>query len=346
MYYKFPFPITVLLFLIFTFSIFIYSDGGFISNIYADIWEPRQVALIKYDAAHSTEQIILLTKFEGKTRDFCWIVPTPSVPLLQEEHESLFYELNQWTATYEYFNNDGSGCCSSNDAALAPQPNVEVFNEQQIGYFQTITVGADSSSYLIDSLTAWGYFNQQNAQHYQPVLDWYIAKDWVFTVIRIDSNAELQQNEDGNWYGNLEPLSFSFNSDSIIYPLKISSVSTQNESMILLYVVANHRMIFNNANTEWADRIDSVEASSIKNYWLLEEYIQEGDYLTKLRSTFTASMMDDDLIITQASTDEEYFPDGSRAAISIEWILILIAFMIYRKFVVKGNKGSNLKEKY
>ena len=86
MYYKFPFPIAVLLFLIFSFSILIYPDGGFVSNYYADIWEPRQVALIKYDATQSSEQIIFLVKFEGKTRDFCWIVPTPSVPQLQEEN--------------------------------------------------------------------------------------------------------------------------------------------------------------------------------------------------------------------------------------------------------------------
>lgn len=116
--------------------------------------------------------------------------------------------------------------------------------------------------------------------------------------------------------------------------------------MILPYVVANHRMTFKQANTKWADYIDSIEARSINNYHFLREYIEEGDYLTKLRSTFAAAMMDDDLIITQASIDEEYIPKGKGAAISMEWFLILIAYLFYRKFVFKRDKGQSLKKNY
>jgi hypothetical protein len=78
----------------------------------------------------------------------------------------------------------------------------------------------------------------------------------------------------------------------------------------------------------------------------MEECIEEGNYLAKLCYTFTAAMMDDDLLIMRATTDEEYFPSGKGAAIPVEWILILIAFIICRKFVFKGNEMYSLKKKY
>ena len=96
-------------------------------------------------------------------------------------------------------------------------------------------------------------------------------------------------------------------------------------------------MTLENANTV---RINSDESRDLLLYPFLSSYLKEGDYLSKLRHTYTAPEITDDLLIIQASTDNEYIPTGKRGSISIEWILLLIFYLAYRKLALYKRKST------
>ncbi len=332
--------IAFILFLLLAQSVMLWADGGYISFDYQDIWEPRQVAMLKYHSATQEEELIIYPKFEGKTKNFCWLIPLPAVPELSPEDKILFNDLSWWTEPIirEKKPECGCGVGATDYRDTAANGGIDIYDEQQIGYYQTITVGADSSAVLIDSLRSWGYFTDDNATHYQPVLDWYINKDreWIFVAIRIDTTMALEEDNNGNWYGNLEPMKFTFDSESLIYPFKISSISTKDENMLLLYVIADHRMTFEGAATEFADHIDNDEINQINTYNYLKKYVEEGDYITKLRRTYTASEMTDDITLERARSDEEY-REVVYSGIPLEMIIFLFTFIWLgkRRFKIK-----------
>jgi|GEM_PF-3105221 len=107
--------------------------------------------------------------------------------------------------------------------------------------------------------------------------------------------------------GTIMPLSLTFATDEIIYPLKISSVNT-GPSEILLYVFSNHRTQVENIEgfeVEYAKWIetDDVEGSQYRN---LSQLLDDRYFLTKFRKEMWPKQMTDDLRITQAENDDAY----------------------------------------
>ncbi|MGV8169396.1 MAG: DUF2330 domain-containing protein [Candidatus Nanoarchaeia archaeon] len=133
--------------------------------------------------------------------------------------------------------------------------------------------------------------------------------------------------------GYLQPLSLTFATSSIVYPLKISSVNT-GASEILLYVFAKYRTEVSNLegfNTEYAkwietsdiktqryydyvDRLGSQKPMEIMPpyyynsgvYYNLNQLLNDRYFLTKMRGEFWPREMTDDLLIVQSDNDKSY----------------------------------------
>ena len=118
----------------------------------------------------------------------------------------------------------------------------------------------------------------------------------------------------------IEPIKISFETHSIIYPLKISQISTrvptsEDESLktneVLLYVLADEQVKAPEFNREFARSIDKekLETAEAEMYSQdlesLKEVVGEKDYfLTKLRRDFARSEMDEDVYLVSGENQE------------------------------------------
>jgi hypothetical protein len=285
------------------------GDGGFVAPIDEDVWEPSQLAFLLHDDARQVEDLIVQPSFQSQSRDLAWIVPLPNVPEITTEDAHLFREC--FYLTQPLRRNRGTDCGCSDNGRYMPQPtpdsgDILIYDEQVVGIYDTRTVGADSASVLADYLEAWGYLHAGNRSRVEPALQHYIAKSWCFVALRVDSSRQGLDFHEGYWTGGLDPVRFTFQASEPVYPMRISAISARDATMVLLYACGVHRMTFEGAATEYANRLTAEELPELRAaYPLLGDLIAEPCFITKLRRTFSAEAMQDDIVLTRAATDEE-----------------------------------------
>jgi hypothetical protein len=218
-------PRPLLLLLIFLPSV-AHADGCFVwRNRDADVLEPEQKALIIQD--HGWEDLVLEVKYQGKARDFGWIVPVPSEPTLNAENAHLFQVLSEATQD----NTPAHAPKMRGVIESATSHSISVLQESRVGIYQTATLSATDGA----ALTHW---LKQNDYHVEPrarsILDEYSKKGWLFVAARIDvpRYAQSSLNE-----GTIEPLRIGFHSAEPVFPLRISAAGGQT-SDVLLYVIS------------------------------------------------------------------------------------------------------------
>lgn len=288
------------------------ADGGFMPPYGFDVYEPSQLALLRHDAATQTEDLIIHARFQGDARDFGWILPVPSLPTLETADGMLFWECAQLSAPL-YRRRGGIGCIGEDATDSYARPTgdldggVTVYEEQALGIYRALTIGAGDASVLADSLEAWGYLHIENRERVLAALQFYVEKSWFFVALKTGIPAEDDPPPYGYWEGGIDPVHLRFTSATPVYPLRISAMSATESSEVLIYALAAHRMTFPRAQTEYANRIDTDERDAIRRqYPRLAEWIEASTYVTKLRRTFSPTSMTDDLVLTRAPTDGEF----------------------------------------
>src|SRR3989338_5456878 len=95
----------------------VFADGGLIAPPYRTVYETDQKAIA----------------FSGNTRDFAWIVPTPTKPETGKSVDSLFVRLNEITQPQDvYYPQSGVGLYN----ALEGSPKgVTVVETKKIDYY-------------------------------------------------------------------------------------------------------------------------------------------------------------------------------------------------------------------
>lgn len=202
------------------------ADGMFVwRNRGVDILEPEQKALIIQDAGW--EDLVLEVKYQGKAKDFGWIVPVPSEPTLSAGDAKLFEIL--------------SGATQNNEPGHARMRGVThesstttVLQQSRVGIYATATLSAQTGA----DLGAWLASHQYHVDHRaKSILDEYIAKGWLFVAARIA--VPDQQKESALREGTIQPLRIRFASAEPIFPLRVSAAQGK-PSEVLLYVISRH----------------------------------------------------------------------------------------------------------
>ena len=275
----------------------------------SQIWEPGQQALILIDESTGQEDLFLQVDFIGETRDFGWVVPTPSLPSVSEADGEIFRDCALLTQPLYRYRGDGIGCSDEERWATpagSDAGGVIIYDEQTVGIFQTLVLGADDADALSDSLRALGYLHGENEPGVTAALADYITRDWFFVAMRVDSAAAGGGYSDGYWYGPIEPIRLTFTTDEPVYPLRISAVSAPDQTRLTLYVRAGRRMMCDGTDTDYANRIDGAELANIRSdYPEIGAHLYDGCTLTKLVATVAPSDMTSDLYLLPAQTDEE-----------------------------------------
>ena len=335
--YAYRLLIAVLLLLSFTFILPdpTSADGAFFYGYYQDLIEPAQKAMIVYDG--DIEDLIIQVKFEGKVRDFAWVVPTPNYPDVEEANRVLFVELSDLTRPPTDYGDIyyGCGCVAGGDRLAPKEGGVDIWEEKQVGNYSVTILSADDPQALIKWLGNNGYVFPDTAQS---IVEYYVENNWFFVAMKIDAST-LEVDEEGRIYGAIEPVRLSFTSDTIIYPMKLSSLSaakTKNE--ILLYIFADYRIHLSGASLEYAHCVEEKELD--REYPTLAKIVDRKMFLSKLRIFLSAEEMNDDLLLYSASNNKEYVQSASLSPSPINQFLLIIgvAFALIYGRRIKGRR--------
>ncbi|MCI0463492.1 MAG: DUF2330 domain-containing protein [Gemmataceae bacterium] len=219
-----------------------------------DILQPAQKVFITWDPQRKQESFTVQPKFEGNARDFGMVIPTPARPKLHEMPRDFFKELAVYTIMkrrespvsklmppvafgmggFGGFPGGGfpGGMPAMPVRKVAPPP-VRVVEAGVVGSLDYKIIEADRA----DALFEWLKSNRYHYAGDEATLNHYVQKKWVFTVMKIDT-MQMKKNRDGSYAGEVTPTRFTFATDKLVYPLKITQISVKDKTEALFYVQA------------------------------------------------------------------------------------------------------------
>ncbi len=232
----------------------------------ADILQPAQKAFLTWDPAEKIETFTVQPKFEGNALDFGMVIPTPSLPKLDEMPRDFFKHLavcsimkrrafpqsNLLPAwNLQGFGGGlgggfgggiggiGGGLGGGFGGAMIPPPKppVVVVETGVVGSLDYKIIEASRA----DDLYQWLKDNKYNFTGDEATLNYYVQKKWLFTVMKIDT-MQMKRNRDGTFAGEVTPTRFRFSSEKLVYPLKITQISVKDKTEALFYVQAPYKV--------------------------------------------------------------------------------------------------------
>ncbi len=274
------------------------------------IYEISHRSIIIYDRENQKVGLIPQITFRGRGEDFCVVIPTPTAPRVNTVARDVFYDADHLTASIS--RDRGSGCLSSDSILVGEDDErydsaevaggVDIISEQSAGIFDTVTLSADDP----DALINWLQDNDYNySANDKDILDYYIQRGWVFTAMKLNVSPESAIPD--YYLYNVNPVLFRYSADSLLYPLRLSSINAGDRTDVVAYILSDSKMTFPGARVEYANRIDDKELDEIlERYPAFGGLMGQSRYLTKLRRTFSIMEMDEDVEITPASENEEF----------------------------------------
>jgi len=218
----------------------------YFSALGSDVNQPSQKAFLTWNPAERIESFTVQPRFEGNAADFGMVIPTPSRPRLNEMPRDFFKELAVFTILkpmplekYKQFRFQAAARAGgmAEDALKTRRSTVRVLEAGVVGSLDYKIITAERADDLYDWL-------KQNRYRYagdEQTLGFYIGKRWVFTVMKIDPK-QMKRGADGSYTGDVTPTRFTFASDRLIYPLRITQISVPDQTEALFYVQAPYKV--------------------------------------------------------------------------------------------------------
>jgi hypothetical protein len=206
-----------------------------------DILQPAQKVFITWDPAKQQESFTVQPKFEGNALDFGMVIPTPAQPKLHEMPRDFFKHLAVFTLLKKRLlpKVAGKGAKGSNGDfdESEPPPTIKILETGVVGSLDYKIIEAARA----DDLHKWLKDHKYYYAGDEATLNFYVQKKWLFTVMKIDT-MQMKKNKDGTYEGEVTPTRFSFTSDKLIYPLRITQISVKDTTEALFYVQAPTKM--------------------------------------------------------------------------------------------------------
>jgi hypothetical protein len=222
----------------------------------ADILQPAQKVFITWDPAKQQESFTVQPKFEGNALDFGMVIPTPSQPKLHEMPRDFFKHLAIYSILMKRefaqsrllrfdhskemafgLRNLGQADGRGQGGGAPPKLSVVVLEQGVVGSLDYKIIEASRA----DDLYKWLKDNKYHFAGDEAALNFYVQKKWLFTVMKIDT-MQMKKNKDGSYAGDVTPTRFSFTSNKLVYPLKITQISVKDKTEALFYVQAPYKV--------------------------------------------------------------------------------------------------------
>ncbi|MCK5560873.1 MAG: DUF2330 domain-containing protein, partial [Thermoplasmata archaeon] len=214
------------------------SDKGGISITHIDIplYEPGQKAIICWDGAE--ELLILSTDVKAsQTTKVLEIMPLPAEPEIFTCNYTIFESVKKLVEWQEAQDKSVSGGLGDGDTSSEKPPEIDIIFHKSLGIHNltvikayTATGFANWTSEFIRSvgLTPMTYPKAEK------LAEAYISRDIQYFVLDIiELTPELS---------SPEPLIYKFKSNSVYYPMEITSL-TGGESQILLFILTPYEQV-------------------------------------------------------------------------------------------------------
>ncbi|MET9962875.1 DUF2330 domain-containing protein [Streptomyces sp. NPDC006326] len=217
--------------------------GAMIPDGTSRIGVERETSVVRWDG--HTEQIVMRFTVRGDAKRAAWIMPVPGRATVERSDAALFTELGELTGpehrTRTYFwprNKDWPFSSTSGDTAAAPPPRaaeaqVGVVGREQLGDFDVARLTATDPAALRNWLEDNGFKLPDGlAAELKP----YVDQKWEYVAVRLAPREKGR-----SLLGSLDPLLIRFDSDRLVYPMRLSRLAKTPQSLGL-YVLADHRM--------------------------------------------------------------------------------------------------------
>ncbi|WP_327281893.1 MULTISPECIES: DUF2330 domain-containing protein [unclassified Streptomyces] len=217
--------------------------GAMIPEGYARIGVERETSVVRFDGR--TEQIVMRFVVRGDAPRAAWIMPVPGRASVELGDGDVFQQLTWLTRpefkTRSYFwprdrdwpFSSGSSRSVGDAAPGAGAPSVGVVGREQLGDFDVARLTATDPDALRNWLETNGFKLPDGlAAELKP----YVDQKWEYVAVR------LAPREPGKTLkGTLDPLKIRFDSNRLVYPMRLSRLAKTPQSLGL-YVLADHRM--------------------------------------------------------------------------------------------------------
>lgn len=259
----------------------------------------REVALVGWDGRRET--IVMQLALKSVTDRAALIVPTPTPATVTAGSANTFRELESLTrpevsTEYRWFGSRDAGDGVAPRAAT-PGGSPTVLDRVRLGPVEATTLSGGELDGIRKWLTDNGYEVRPEAV---ATMAPYLREGWSFVAMRLSGDRPLR--------GELDPVRLSFDTDRMIYPMRMSGAATAPQS-VLLYLLAEHRVLRTDAATtkhsdtaEFAGRITDTTDPELRQ-------LSAGgrDYLTALRTTITEpAALTADFTYATAADDTPY----------------------------------------
>ncbi len=313
-----------------------FGDGGIVvPYIYQNMKEPTQTAVIVFNGSY--EQIVLQPTVSRLFPSFGWVIPVPAYPIIKKVNDryygyyDVFVQLSDSTLPIIisappsvpqmlFHFNLNSNYYSSKVMNSATR----VLEQKAVGIYNVTLLSSNNSSSLYDWLNK-NNFSFIDKEQTKSVLSDYINKKWYFIAIKISNTSSAENYENryypaghshkDNFYYPLQPIYIGFNSSSITYPLKISSLNG-DKSLVLLYVLAKYKTMVKNYKdfvlkyAGWSNVIEYICSEFHQKIFSLPNgkncSYYKHYFLTKLEANIPASNMTSDVMIVPAPNNNSY----------------------------------------
>ncbi len=264
-----------------------------------DVSVTQERALVRWDGTR--EDIVMSLGVLGESAEAAIILPIPARAEVKLAPSNLFDDLAELTKplvreeTEWTFGLEGVGAMP--DAAGGAPRGVNVLSRQNVGPFDVANLAATDK----DALKNW--LDENDFQLDAGVIDLmqpYVADDWTFVAVRL-----RPENAGQELGGDLQPLWISFDSDTLVYPMR-ASANAKNSQQLWLYILADHRV--EKQNAFGASRVsfaDWLEPANVSNT-ALAPFVPRKFFLTKFSDTVNPAQVNDDFNFSFAPQDAQF----------------------------------------
>lgn len=233
-----------------------------------------ETAAAKFLFAQNGDEVTahIQINYYGDAQDFSWVVPVPGEPRVSVGSDAVFSALTAATKPrfeLEYKPDEGtckqrpssaSGAPSASRAkaapaagAPAPQADVEVVTQRQVGPYESAVLKSDDPDALKKWLTENGY---EVPAKLAPEMAHYVGAQYYFVALK------LQQDRTS---GDLQPIVLNYKAAKPGIPVRLASVAATPDMDVLVWVLGAHRAIpdnynlteINQARIDWMNKGDN-----------------------------------------------------------------------------------------
>ena len=254
----------------------------------------QETALV--DLTGRTESITLSVLARSSADEAAFLMPVPARARFEVADADLFAELDEISkpdveVRQVEVDGDGAGGAAPGGSGATVVDHVEV------GPFDVAQLTGTDAGAVTDWLGDNGFTMPEDLSG---ALTPYLAEGWLVVAVRLAPSS-------GNLEEGLPPMRLSFETDTPVYPMRLSATA-EDVQPLRLYVLADHRTDIGNPAPDGAAPeltfAGPVEPGA--GHPVLSEMLPGKRFLTRYDGEFAPDLIEDDIRITTAASDEPY----------------------------------------